>query len=163
MFGRGIRLGRRRGEGEEETYQLPISMIDVVFMLLIFFILTLRFRVQEERLDAKLPPEGRNIGPTPMPKPEIRVKIWLDGDGRPAISVDDYPCSKNDLMDDLARRLAAVGRHDRTMDVLIDGRQEVPFWAVLGAVDAAKRAGLANVKFLAPPVPGGGGDDWYYQ
>ncbi len=58
--------------------ELPISMIDVVFLLLIFFICTLSFKSIERKLDADLP---KNEGQNPIPKKvevptEIRVRIY---------------------------------------------------------------------------------------
>jgi len=46
---------------------------------------------------------------------------------------------------------------------VIDGRQRVPFYVILGAVDACARAELYNVRFQAPPVAGGGGSDYWYE
>jgi biopolymer transport protein ExbD len=146
----------------KDDYELPCSMIDVVFLLLIFFLVCSSYKTTEERLEANLPRDGLNpvAQPTIMPRPEVRVKLWLAESGQVRISVDEYACS---TIDDLARKLAAFAGGDPNQDVVIDGRQQVPFKYVLAAIDACARAGMRNVKFQAPPVPGGGGSDWWYQ
>jgi biopolymer transport protein ExbD len=67
-----------RGDYDEWEFELPISMIDVVFLLLIFFLLASKFRSIERRLDADLPKdEGQNPVPKKIELPqEIRVKIY---------------------------------------------------------------------------------------
>ena len=43
----------RRAIEEEEDFELPVSMIDVVFLLLIFFMCASKFKTLEQKLDAK--------------------------------------------------------------------------------------------------------------
>ena len=63
---------------EEYEFEIPTSMIDVVFLLLIFFMCASNFRTQEKKLDANLPKdEGLMSKPTKVEIPnEIRVKIY---------------------------------------------------------------------------------------
>jgi biopolymer transport protein ExbD len=60
-------------------------MIDVVFLLLIFFMCSMQFKSVEQKLDADLPKnEGQNPIPKKVEQPtEIRVKIyWANGQGQ---------------------------------------------------------------------------------
>lgn len=51
------------------------SMIDVTFLLLIFFVVTLKFKVLEGRLDASLP---KDMGTAAAPSPEIeKINVIL--------------------------------------------------------------------------------------
>ena len=63
---------------EEADYELPISMIDVVFLLLIFFMCSMQFKTVERKLDAELPKDERqNPIPTKVEVPtEIRDRIY---------------------------------------------------------------------------------------
>jgi len=63
---------------EEVDNELPISMIDVVFLLLIFFMCSMQFKTVERKLDAELPKdEGQNPIPKKVEVPtEIRVRIY---------------------------------------------------------------------------------------
>jgi hypothetical protein len=67
-------------------------MIDIVFQLIVFFVLTLRFKTLDERIDAQLP-EDR--GPAMIPvlvedtRPLLRVKVFRAGIETPADARDD--------------------------------------------------------------------------
>lgn len=75
-----LKAGQEAGERE-----LPISMIDIVFLLLIFFMCCMQFKTVEQKLDAQLPKDdGIPLFPPPVVEPtEIRVKIyWANGRGQ---------------------------------------------------------------------------------
>lgn len=52
-------------------------MIDVIFQLLIFFVLTVQFKTVEGKLLSRLPKEGRDPGTEPL-LPEIRITVCCD-------------------------------------------------------------------------------------
>ncbi len=151
----------RQALKEEQRFELPVSMIDVVFLLLIFFMCVSKFRTLEHRLDANLPKdEGQNPIPKEIEKPEeIRVKMWEEND-RLSILANQPPISN---MTHLASTLKSLNAALGNLPVVIDARQNVKFKYVIGAIDACARAGISDVKFQAPPVPDGGGDDWWYK
>jgi len=153
---------RRRRKIQDPDYELPLSMIDVIFLLLIFFMVCAKFKLFEKRLDANLPKdEGQQPQPKKVvPPDEIRIKIWMPSEGKINITVDEYACQD---INALARKLAAFRAGDPNQAVIIDSRQRVPFKWVLAALDACQRAKMQKVKFQAPPVKGGGGSDWWYE
>ena len=70
---------------EEVDQELPLSMIDVTFLLLIFFMCSMQFKSVEQKLDADLPKnEGQNPIPKKVEQPtEIRVKVyWANNQGQ---------------------------------------------------------------------------------
>jgi biopolymer transport protein ExbD len=175
---------RRDADGECE---LPLSMIDVTFLLLIFFMCSMNFTTVERALGANLPKhEGPGIGePPPSPIP-VRVKIhWANARGQVIHSPEAaYPeifdgarrhvsiagahvvvkvgrLRVRDL-NELARTLGNLTSHTNDIAVVIDARQAVPFKWVMGALDACARAKVKNVKFQTPPKPGSGGSDWWW-
>jgi len=94
------------------------------------------------------------------PPDEIRIKLWLSEPGRVVVSVDEQPCSD---ADELTGLLADFAARDPNMRVIIDSRQQVPFRRVLEAIESARRAGIRNILFRAPPVPAAAGSDWWYR
>jgi len=121
--------------------------------------------IHEVEASAEPPPAVSVTKPRPVtrrsgPPDEIRIKLWLSSPGRVHISVDEYLCRD---INDLALKLAAFRASDPNQAVIIDSRQRVPFRYVLGAIKACRRAGIKNVLFQAPPVPGGGGEEWWYE
>ena len=161
----------REAMKEEHDFELPISMIDVVFLLLIFFIVTAKFKQVENRIDAHLPKEeGQDPIKSEIEKPdEVRVYLWVpdnNSDGvniglntRDEVNIRDM----NELADKLKSLKASIDKGLLKMSVVLDARKNVKFDYVIGALDACYRAEIEDVKFQAPPVPEGGGDDWWYQ
>lgn len=173
---------------EEEDYELPTSTIDVVFLLLIFFMCSMQFRTVEQKLDAQLPGEGP-VGP-PIeidPPTELRVKVfWRNSQGQVIHSQSkSYPTNWNGMravnstegakvaiqinqksvknIPELAEKLAALNAAT-PMPVVIDARLAVPFKYVVGVLDACSRASIKEVKFQAPPQgEEGAGGDWYWM
>ncbi|MHC4507022.1 MAG: ExbD/TolR family protein [Planctomycetota bacterium] len=182
-------IARLKAGQEAEERELPISMIDVVFLLLIFFMCSMQFKTIERKLDAQLPQDGPEVTVFPPPPPdptEIRVKIyWANARGQVIHSPraafgERYPGRRVPLstagahvelrvnqvrvgdLNCLARTLVDLNRRN-PMPVVVDARQAVPFQWVVGALDACARAGVSDVKFQAPPVEGGGGADWWWM
>lgn len=60
----------------DETELNMTPMIDIVFQLIIFFLITLKFKTIDERIDANLPPVGMLVGPPPQEQPKIKLKVF---------------------------------------------------------------------------------------
>ena len=91
-----------RGEEEEATIQLT-SLIDVVFLLLIFFMLTTTFADFTRRLDIELP-EARAA--TTKEK-QLKYTIELDDKGRIALNGEIVTLA---VLDTTLHRDAAAGK-----------------------------------------------------
>lgn len=69
-------------EGEETEMNMT-PMIDIVFQLIIFFLITLKFKTIDRRIDSQLP-KDRGLAPTPAKPPEfekIKVKFFRKNKG----------------------------------------------------------------------------------
>ncbi len=64
-------------EGEETEMNMT-PMIDIVFQLIIFFLITLKFKTIDERIDANMPKDrGPNITPPSFEdKPKVKLKVF---------------------------------------------------------------------------------------
>jgi biopolymer transport protein ExbD len=63
---------------EEEVKLDMTPMIDVTFLLLTFFMLTMKFRVLEGKLDAQLPKDmGQAAGGAPVDREKVRIRIQV--------------------------------------------------------------------------------------
>lgn len=69
-------------EGEETTMNMT-PMIDIVFQLIIFFLITLKFKTMDERIDASMPKDrGPFSSPiTPMDTPKVKLKVFRKNKG----------------------------------------------------------------------------------
>ena len=80
-------MARKKAEIEEVELELT-PMIDVVFLLLIFFIVTMKFKVLEGKLETELPKDvGVNAGEVLDLLEKVEVTIRADASAQYGMSV----------------------------------------------------------------------------
>lgn len=120
--------------GEPEFSMAP--MIDVVFQLLIFFMVTATFTSEEQELGVELPTaqSGEAAGGSPQ---ELVINVFKDGrvsfGGR---TVDEL---------ELERELDAAARNNRATPVTIRGDRLASHERIVAVMDACGLAGLSNL------------------
>ena len=126
-------------------------MIDVVFMLLIFFVWTASFQVAELILPSSLITEQAAAGNTeliPQVEDLDRVVVRITWDGtQPAWTVNDVAVAR---FAEVQARLIAVAKIRPSLPVLVDPTPQVPLGHVINVYDAAQAAGFENVQFATP-------------
>ncbi len=133
---------------EEEVHINLTPLIDVVFLLLIFFMLTTTF-VKESQLDINLPQSSSQQ----KLKTDNVLRIDISAAGEYAVKMPGSTISKsliNRSEDTLLRALkdAAEASPDRNKLITVlraDGK--TPHRAVVMALDAAQRLGLVHISF----------------
>ena len=124
-------------------------MIDVVFLLLIFFVCTASFQPPEEVLPSDVVVSGAGSLNAPVePTPELDEVILR---GKPVgeqliWSINDSPCPTFDRLRELLTDLAEI---DPTLPVIVDPSGDVPLAEVIRVYDASRRAGFLAVRFAA--------------
>lgn len=137
---------------DEEPADSFTSMIDIVFLLLIFFILQ-PFKSPERRLKSELP---RDQGPSSA-VPKDTQNVMLEVRTRPNEPDGAYYKLGGSIVSDkdkLYRELLKHAARDTTSPVVIDADRAVHFQWVLKALDQCYLAEMTNVNFSAPPPPG---------
>lgn len=129
-------------------------MIDVVFLLLIFFLTTSSFQKLEKQLPAASAsePEGSPLGQAPTPTDsdiadfnDIVIKITFANNGvRYALQSEMVSG-----FDDLANRVQAVLRIRRDVPVIIDPDNQVPSGEAIKVYDMVRRNGSVSVFLVA--------------
>ncbi len=117
-------------------------LIDVVFLLLIFFMVSTTFK-DEARLRVQLPhAQGEEV----PPQEQTMIRIVIDRAGRFFIDdrevVDPHPST-------LIKILSERRGEDPNLPVLIQADAATPHQAVMTALDAASQAGLSRIAFAA--------------
>ncbi|MEN1679345.1 MAG: biopolymer transporter ExbD [Planctomycetota bacterium] len=124
-------------------------MIDVVFLLLIFFVCTASLQKLERPLPADLVLSGAgDLKAEVEPPPELD-EVVVRGARRVAATewtVNDSPCAS---MDRVREVLAALASIDPGLPVIVDADGPTPLGEVIAAYDAARSAGFATVRFAA--------------
>ncbi|MGQ9660161.1 MAG: ExbD/TolR family protein [Thermochromatium sp.] len=117
-------------------------LIDVVFLLLIFFMVSTTFK-DEARLRVQLPhAQGEDI---PAQEPAM-IRIVIDRAGRFFIDDRELADSRTET---LVRMLTERRGKDTKIPVLIQADAATPHQAVMTAMDAAGQAGLTRIAFAA--------------
>jgi biopolymer transport protein ExbD len=147
---------KRRAPREPASMQLNLtSMIDVIFQLLIYFVITASFAVEEGAIAAKLPKGSGEGDPTEPPKTKLKIRLQSTANAGARVSVDNRRV-KNFAQ--LHERLVQLqdnpekgrsGPYGVDNPVVIEPQGEVRWQHVVNAFNAAVRAEYGNVNFAA--------------
>jgi biopolymer transport protein ExbD len=126
-------------EGRRRSSQVPnlTPLIDVVFLLLVFFMLTSHF-VTEESLNIDLPVAESGQAS----KEDMRLEVVLDAEGR--YFIDDHIVPPEALEGTL--RQALEGRDEKI--VRIRGDRAADLGNAVGLLDTARKAGAEAVDIV---------------
>ncbi len=144
-------MSRNRMEGGGEACPNMAPLVDVVMVLLVFFLLNVSIQFAEEGiLQTELDPSsgpGEGVAVALNPTIQIALEDVRDGEGC-NIYVMEEPLDGNSF-DDLLSFMAARKRlgADTTNAVVIGAGMSVRWKYVVKAMDATVRAGFRNVQF----------------
>lgn len=134
-----MKLGRGIRRSKPEVMIAPL--IDVVFLLLIFYAVTTQF-VQDQRLKLKLPEAktAEEAGQGAATKPPVITvasdgSVWIDGKQIPEIRLEE------------AVKQAVKGSKDGS--VIIKGDREADYGVVVKVLDVARSSGAKTIQMSA--------------
>ena len=116
------------------------SLIDVVFILLLFFVVTTTFTL-ETQLKVDLPEAASGTPPQPSELKTLEVLIGVDG----GYSLNGQTLLKSDLPS-LMSALQKESEGDNSLPVVISADAKTPHQAVITAMDAAGKLGFAHLR-----------------
>lgn len=116
-------------------------MLDVVFLLLIFFLAATTFAREEVELDLRLP--QAKSGQAGKGKEQFVVNVFADG----RLSVG----GRDVTLEALRQKLQAAVQRDADLAVLVRGDQESRFGTGIAVLDACRLAKVKKVDFAALP------------
>jgi len=112
------------------------AMIDVLFVLIIFFVVGTRFVEDERRINVDVPRVGSKGG---LPAAADKHLVAIDRAG--AITLD----GNSTTLPELTARLASAREHNKRLSVLLRGDAGAPFQLVASVLNACKEAGVADL------------------
>ncbi|MGZ0170082.1 MAG: ExbD/TolR family protein [Planctomycetales bacterium] len=129
--------GGGRGGHDDEMDLTP--MVDVTFLLLVFFMITASFSIQKT---LEVPPpnpdeSGASAAKTIEDMEESSILVHIDS--RDVISVDDEPLSD-------PTRLADIMRSKRMSEVLITAHEESLHDTLTKVIDASNEVGMQKIR-----------------
>ena len=117
-------------------------LIDVVFLLLIFFMVSTTFDKQT-KLKVDLPEASAEILPD-----ERRENIAITIDAKGHFYVNDEELITHDV-ETLRRTLQKISDGHKDLPIVITGDRSAPYQAALTVMDAASQLGMQSVSFVA--------------
>lgn len=137
---------------QRETVDINLaSLIDVVFILLLFFVVTTTF-TRETQLRVELP-EASSGAPAPDSEQKL-VEITISAEG--VYSVNNHLLPKSDLAT-LIEALQKESAGDNKLPLAISADGKTPHQAVVTAMDAAGKLGFSHLRMTtveaAPGTP----------
>ena len=127
---------------EQPTLNLT-PMIDVVFLLIIFFMVGTKFTELERKIGLQVPEVAEHGALTAAPEKRV-VNVYRDG----AITLDREPVT----LDELKSRLASARGQYEDLGVLIRGDGEGPYQNVAEVFNACKQAGINQLAISVRPT-----------
>lgn len=133
-FGRAI---------EQEPESLPLApFIDIVFLTLVFFMVTSVYGALETEVDIALPTADTGV-PSDRMQGEVYINLLPDGQ----VVVNDRAMN----MDELGQLLFRIAEHFPGGAVIIRGDRSAQLGSVIEILDACRRADIAQISFATLP------------
>ena len=134
-----------------ETEEVSINLtplIDIVFLLLIFFMVSTTFQ-RETELEIALPEASAEASPEPVVSALI---LEIDATGAYRLNTKQSGKSSDFAsvnIEQLSEMLKGLSAQNDTTTLVIKADAKTPHQAVVQALDAARKANLSRVKFAA--------------
>jgi biopolymer transport protein ExbD len=136
-----VKLSSRINEGDPELNLIPL--IDVIFVLIIFFVATSSFN-QRTTMKLQLPTAqaaSQQEGSDPL-------NVLIDAQGH--FFIGDNEVIKSDVAS-LKEAIVAVAAQDRTMPVILRADARTPHQSVITAMDALGQLGFVKISIATTP------------
>lgn len=143
---------RRRagGAARDEVYLNLTSLIDVIFVLLLFFVVTTTFS-RPNQLKIDLPEAASGTPPEQSELKQLEIGIGADSQ----FSLNGQLLLKSDL-ESLMAALQKESGGNNSLPLTLSADGKAPHQAVITAMDAAGKLGFAHLRITtveAPPAP----------
>lgn len=122
-------------------------LIDVVFLLLIFFLVTSEFEDEERRLDIVLPSATSAVPMTSKPR---EIVVDLDRDGKIYLRGE---VTSLENFEELLKK--AVASNPTNQTVVIRADQATSFQPVVNVMDVCNRTGVSDYSVTTKDLPRG--------
>jgi len=128
-------------QAREELNLNLTPLIDIVFLLLIFFMVSTTF-TKENHLAVNLPEASGEVADAP----KKLVEVVVDRDGQYSVNGQRLV---NDRLVTLKQAIEKVSEGDRTLQFVITADAKTPHQSVVQAMDAAGQLGFAKLSITS--------------
>jgi len=132
---------RRHAKPEVFGFQIA-PMVDILLVLLVFFIVTWNFSLSEKELDVKIP-TATNAKDTDPYVGQVVVNVKTDG----SLVFNRQPISA----DELVAKLRELAKLYPDQAVILRGDQNADYKFIVNVLDICRQANIWNVAFATAP------------
>lgn len=147
----------KKNPAEEEVEMNMTPMIDVTFQLLIFFIVTMKFRTLEKKLDSYLPTDfGTNVSPQLVDELFITVKLkqplgsgpLLERETRYYVETEEISGSEAEIFKKIQNKIDSFRRANKDAKGKIEAGVGVPHYRVVSVLDLFHKTDYETITFV---------------
>lgn len=150
---RGLRVRARRSDSSIVLNVIPL--VDITFLLMIFFVIAGTFNSLEGLLGAGLTPVRAGAGGPPVPFMPIVVRILSTGTASGTVSLEVEPSSARPAtfaeLTDVLHGIRQQPGFDNQTPVIVQADDGVLWDQAVEGWNAALRAGFFNLAYADPP------------
>jgi biopolymer transport protein ExbD len=129
---------------DEQPAMNMTPMIDVIFQLIIFFMVGTSFTQPENRIDLKIPAISNTARPATPPPDKKVVNVYQDG----RVYLDGQTLT----LEQLTSTLAAARSQYKSLGVTIRGDATLSLQRTAEVLQAVRRAGVADMGIAVKPT-----------
>ncbi|MDA0807540.1 MAG: biopolymer transporter ExbD [Planctomycetota bacterium] len=149
-----IPVSHQHSREADDSFMTP--MIDVVFLLLIFFVCASIGQIRESTLPTPLAAgsiEAADAVEAPKPLGEVWVRLTRRGAGEEAVTTAEVNNQLYEDWDRLRGTLRELANVAPEIPVILDIGQSVPVGDFVDIYDTCRSAGFDSIQFAAAPQP----------
>ncbi len=136
----------REGNGEKIEIQMA-PMVDIVFLLLVFFMVSASFIVEESELKSNVPVTEAAVSADELPD---EVVIYVMSDGGIAVNDREYDSPGSRELPQLRAMLEKLGSVFTDQDVIIQADGAASHGRVVDVLNACVASDITNISFYMP-------------
>ncbi|MDD5351331.1 MAG: biopolymer transporter ExbD [Chthoniobacteraceae bacterium] len=134
---------RKRAQPQLLGFQIA-PMVDILLVLLVFFIVTWNFALTENELDVKVPTASAAKEQQPVANQTV-LNVRKNG---------TVVMNRKELtLDELRRKLAALSELYPDYAIIVRGDKQLPFEDLMAVMDICRQANIWNVAFATAVSP----------
>ena len=136
----------RNGNGRKVEFQMA-PMVDIVFLLLIFFMVTASFVIEESQLKINLPATEAPVAAEELPD---QVLIHIRSDGGVAVNEREMDSPGSRELPELRTMLTDLISIFTDQNVIIQADGRASHGRVVDVLNACVASGITNISFYMP-------------
>lgn len=113
-------------------------MIDIIFLLLAFFIVTYQMTDNEKDLEISLPAASEGVA---KPRDHLEKVINIHADGNIVIDQKSY------TLDELQDKMSNLVRVNKSQPVRVRGDEKTEYKHIVNVINRCSKAGIWNISF----------------